>query len=201
MCSMVRVSKFACSPRCGVDCGVARGIARSRLLQSAAVSTVALSVAGFVPAIVANVWTFGLTFVRWPRVSVETHAHMFIGGEDRDKIVLVVINRGSEAVTISGIGVRPEDPSFSGRRDFEYDDLHHPDRLPETLHDPLPVRLEGHGALRWVYGAHQLEEFRNGTNVRGYAKVYRAFRWRSEITLAQRTVAFCRKRESEAAPY
>ena len=148
--------------------------------------TFALSVAGFVLAIIANVWSFGLTLVRWPRVSVETHAHLFRGDEERDKIVLVVINRGSEAVTISNIGLRPEDPSGSGRRDYEYDDLHHPDRLPESTHDPLPVRLEGHGTLRWVYRSHQLEHFRDGTDVRGYAKVYCSFRWRSENT--ERTI-------------
>src|SRR6185503_656437 len=144
-------------------------------------TTFALSVAGFVLAIVANVWAVGLTFVRWPRISVETHAHMLLGG-DQDKIVLVVINRGSEAATVSGIGLRPEEPSEAGRRDYEYDDLHYPDRLPESHHDPLPVRLEGHGALRWVYGPHQLEHFRDGTAVRGYAKVYRSFRrWRSHF--------------------
>ena len=72
-------------------------------------------------------------------------------------------------------------------RDYEYDDLHYPDRLPESHHDPLPVRLEGHGALRWVYGPHQLEHFRDGTAVRGYAKVYRSFRrWRSHFT--ERTI-------------
>ena len=39
-------------------------------------STFALSVAGFVLSIIANVWSFGLTFVRWPRVSVETRSHL-----------------------------------------------------------------------------------------------------------------------------
>lgn len=36
-----------------------------------------LSVAGFVLSIVANVWAFGLTFVRWPRVSVETNRYLY----------------------------------------------------------------------------------------------------------------------------
>jgi hypothetical protein len=148
-------------------------------------STFALSVSGFVLAVVANLWSFGLTFVRWPRVSVETRAYLYAGvGPSQDKIVLTVINRGSEAVTVSDIGLRAEDGSQ--RRDFEYDELHYPDRLPESHHDPLPVRLEGHGALRWIYGPHQLAEFPKGIQVRGYAKVYRSFRWRSEIT--ERTI-------------
>jgi hypothetical protein len=146
-------------------------------------SSSALSVAGFVLAVIANVWTFGLTFIRWPRVSVETHAHMFVGGDDKDKIVLVVLNRGSEAVTIAGVGLRPEDGSVGGGLDYEYDDLHHPERLPVTHHDPLPVRLEGHGALRFVYGSEQLKSFADSTAVRGYAKLYRTFRWpRSQFT-------------------
>jgi hypothetical protein len=42
-------------------------------------------------------------------------------------------------------------------------------------HDPLPLRVEGHGALRWLYGPDQLAEFRTGTEVRGYVKAYRSF--------------------------
>jgi hypothetical protein len=45
-------------------------------------------------------------------------------GPSQDKIVLTVINRGSEAVTASDIGLRAEDGSQ--RRDFEYDELHYP---------------------------------------------------------------------------
>jgi hypothetical protein len=118
-------------------------------------STFALSVAGFVLSIVANVWSFGLTFVRWPRVSVETRSHIVLvpGSPSQDKIVLSVINRGSEAVTISNIGLRAEGGSQA--RDFEYDELHYPDRLPDYHGDPLPVRLEGHGALRWIYKPEQ----------------------------------------------
>jgi hypothetical protein len=141
-------------------------------------------VSGFVLAVIANLWNFGLTFVRWPRVSVETRRYVYGGTEpvdhSQDKIVLTVINRGSEAVTISDIGLRAEDRSQ--RRAFEYDRLHYPDRLPDHG-PPFPVRLEGHGALRWIYGSYQLAEFRKGSQVRGYAKVYRSFRrWRSEIT-------------------
>ena len=141
-------------------------------------SIFALSVAGFVLSIIANVWSFGLTFVRWPRVSVETRSHLYAvtGGPNRDKIELTVINRGSEAVTISNIGLRPVDPSHMPR-DYARDEADYPDRLPESHHDPLPLRVEGRGALRWVYGPHQLAEFRSGTDVRGYAKAYRSFRW------------------------
>jgi hypothetical protein len=132
-------------------------------------STFALSVAGFVLAIIANLWTFALTWVRWPRVSVETRAYLYVGTvpiEPKDKFFLTVINRGTEAITISDIGVRAEDNSQ--RRDFEYDHLHCPNRLPEG--SELPVRVEGHGALRWIYGPPQLAEFPPRTKVRGYAR-------------------------------
>lgn len=98
-----------------------------------------------------------------------------------------MINRGSEAVTISNIGLRAEDRAQ--RRDFEYDAIHDPERLPESRSGPLllPVRLEGHGALRWIYGPQQLAEFRRGIEVRGYANIYRSFRWRSSA-LSERTI-------------
>jgi hypothetical protein len=97
---------------------------------------------------------------------------------------LTVINRGSEAVTISNIGIRADDNSR--RRDFEYDHIHYPERLPEGTEDPFPFRVEGHGALRWIYGPSQLAEFPTRTPVRGYVKVYRSFKWRREIT--ERTI-------------
>jgi len=142
------------------------------------VSTFALSVLGLVLAVVANLWNFGTFVVRWPRVSVETRTHLVVvpGGPNRDKIELNVINRGSEAVTISSIGLQPVDPSYMPR-DYARDDAEYPDRLPESHHDSLPLRVEGHGALRWFYGPQQLAEFRSGTDVRGYAKAYRSFRW------------------------
>lgn len=110
-------------------------------------STFALSMAGFVLSIVANLWTFGLTFVRWPCVSVETRAYLCMvgaGEPSQDKIVLTVINRGSEAVTIGNLGLRAADGSLVG--DFEYDELHYPDRS-DSHRDPLLLRMEGHGAF------------------------------------------------------
>jgi hypothetical protein len=153
------------------------------------VSTFALSVAGFVLAVIANLWNFGLTSIRWPRVSVETRSHLYVtAGPPKDKIELTVINRGSEAVTISNIGLRAVDDGQA--RDYARDDADYPDRLPESHHDPLPLRIEGHGALRWVYGPHQLAEFREGIEVKGYAKAYRSFRWpwTSSGDLSERTI-------------
>jgi hypothetical protein len=105
----------------------------------------ALGIAGFVLSVIANLWTFGLTLVRWPRVSVESRSYQYVTPGGRDpadprprKVVLTVINRGSEAVTIGNIGLRAEDNS--GRRDFEYDYIHYPERLPEGTEDPFPVR-------------------------------------------------------------
>lgn len=56
--------------------------------------------------------------------------------------------------------------------------------------DPLPLRVEGHGALRWLYGPDPLAEFRTGTEVRGYVKAYRSFRWPwlRATALSERTI-------------
>jgi len=137
-----------------------------------------MSTIALVLSIIATVWSFGLTFVRLPRVSVETRSHLVVvpGGPNRDKIELTVINRGSEAVTISNIGLQPVDLSYMPR-DYARDEASYPDRLPVSHHDPLPLRVEGRGVLRWVYGPQQLAEFRSGIDVRGYVKTYRSVRW------------------------
>lgn len=147
-------------------------------------STFALSVAGFVVLIIANMWAFAMVFVRWPRVSVETKRHLYTG-HTQAKIVLTVINRGAEAVTISNIGLRREDGG--GARDFEYDLLHDPLKLPDSNNDPLPVRIEGHGALRWMYGPQLLSDHR-GIDVRGYAKVYTWYRWPWRKDFTEKTI-------------
>jgi hypothetical protein len=104
--------------------------------------------------------------------------------KSQNKIVLTVISRGSEAVTVSDVGLLAEEGQGGQWRGFEYDDLHQPHLVPSG--ERLPVRLEGHGALRWIYGPQQLAEFQRSIKVRGYAKVYKSFRWRSEHT--ERTI-------------
>jgi hypothetical protein len=154
-------------------------------------STFALSVIGVVLAVVANLWNVGTFVVRWPRVSVEIQHHLYVvpaGAPSKDKIDLTVINRGAEAVTISSIGLRATDGSFA--RDFQRDHAEYPEQVPDSSNDPLPLRIEGHGALRWTYGPKQLAEFRSGTAVNGYAKFYKSFRWpwqKKDITEKART--------------
>jgi hypothetical protein len=140
--------------------------------------TFALSVTGVVLAVIANVWNIATFFVRVPRVSVETQYHLYVvpaGAPRKDKIDLTVINRGAEARSISSIGLRATDGSFT--RDFQRDHADYPDQVPNSHNDPLPLRIEGHSALRWTYGPKQLAEFRSGTTVEGYAKYYKSFRW------------------------
>ena len=155
-------------------------------------STFTLSVIGLVLAIIANGWNVVVTFVRWPHVAVETQKHLYSaspGEPSRNKIVLTVINRGAEAVTISSIGLRADDGSFA--RDFQRDDAEYPDQLPESRNESLPLRVEGHGARTWTYGPKQLAEFRPGT-VTGYVKVYESFPWfpwpRRRRQLTDRTI-------------
>ncbi|KHO21815.1 hypothetical protein [Mycolicibacterium setense] len=139
-------------------------------------STFTLSVLGVVLAVIANVWNFALTFVRWPRVAVETRTHMVVvvGGQNRDRIELTVINRGAEAVTVSNIGLRPMDPSLMPC-DYALDEVLNPKRLPQG--EQLPIRVEGHGAVKWTYTREQFVGIRQDTKVTGYAMTYRSFRW------------------------
>lgn len=59
------------------------------------VSTFALSVIGLVLAVVANLWNIGLTFVRSPRLAVETRTHivLVLGGRNRHRIEVTVMDR------------------------------------------------------------------------------------------------------------
>jgi hypothetical protein len=152
-----------------------------------------MTVAGFVVTVIATVWSFAWVFVRLPRVAVETRRHIRVvpGAERADRIELTVINRGSEAVTISNIGLRADNKSFA--RDYARDQIDYPDQRPDcTFADDdarLPLRVEGHGALRWIYMPHHLAEFPKG-DVRGYAMAYRFFRWPwlSDEALTERTI-------------
>lgn len=152
-------------------------------------STFTLSVLGLVLAVIANLWNFGLALVRWPRIAVETRTHIVLvpGGTNRHRFELTVINRGSEAATISNIGLQPEDPSRNGPN-YAHDEVHQPDYLPEG--EPLPVRIEGHGVLRWTYTLEQVSALPTGTVVRGYANTYKSFRWPwlKRDALTERTV-------------
>lgn len=153
-------------------------------------STFSLSVAAFVLAVVANVWNFVLVYVRWPRVSVEMRAYVYAGfgnaartepAPSQGRMVVTVINRGSEAVTVCDVGLEPQGGG-GPKLGYETDEMHDRTLLPTTNHEPLPLRLEGRGALRWIYGPEQLRHVRDGTTMIAYAKVYRAFRFRKAIT-------------------
>ena len=102
-------------------------------------------------------------------------------------IELAVINRGSEAVTISSIGLRPV---YSSRMPLDYAryQVDYPDRLPEG--DPLPLRVKGHSVMRWIYGPNLLVGLPKDTKITGYAKAYRSFRWPwlSDEDLTERTI-------------
>src|ERR1700757_1912494 len=68
----------------------------------------------FALSLVALVWNFVVTYVRWPRIDVLLHPvsvlHVQRDGEDyvTESLGVIVINNGAEAASIANVGVRAE---------------------------------------------------------------------------------------------
>jgi hypothetical protein len=156
-----------------------------------------LGIAGFVLSIVALLWNVGMTWVRWPRVSVVIRQTVTIGvqavggglTDTTDLIRLVVINRGSEAMTIGSVGLIAPD----GSRSLDYESLEKQGQ-PLPKGDPLPARIEGHGCLVWEFDESMLTAFPNSARIDGYADRFTPFRkwpkrWRSSTKRTRTVVA------------
>ncbi|MFC7447651.1 hypothetical protein [Rhodococcus daqingensis] len=136
-----------------------------------------LAIAGFVLSVVALVWNFALTWVRWPRIGVELRKGVTIrAGEDgqgtiEDTCRLLVINQGAEAVTIGNVGLIMTENGIVS----DYENLQERGKpLPEG--PELPARIEGHGYLAWKYDESLLTLFPYQSKVFGYADRYKTFR-------------------------
>jgi hypothetical protein len=133
-----------------------------------------------------------LAWLRWPRIVVEVAARhdgeSCDAASDRrvthsagDVFILMVINNGSEPVTVKSIGL-----TRRGRAAHRLDYLHTwrgpaTDRLPiaHGAGDELtmPVRIAGHGAHVFEYTHSALQDMPLGVHYHGYAQRYLAFRW------------------------
>jgi hypothetical protein len=134
-----------------------------------------VAVAGFVLSIVALLWNLVLTFMRWPRVSVQMNQGVEVGAPgtpSRTTVRLVVVNHGAEPVMIRNLGIRSPDRSIT--LDYEGSAQYKPDRVPTG--QELPARVDGHGVAVWTYSNEQLADFPRGTKMIGYAYRYRSFR-------------------------
>jgi hypothetical protein len=139
----------------------------------------ALGVLGFGLSIVALIWTFALTWVRAPRITVEIHParDVVVGREvsSRESFRLIVVNRGADPITIRNVGLKsPQTPE----KPLDYEtDLRCGQRVPEPKDQSLPARIEGRGVLIWTYDEDLLSRYPIGTSVIGYADRYKAIQW------------------------
>jgi hypothetical protein len=147
-----------------------------------------IAVAAFVLSVLALVWNLGLTWVRWPRVGVDVRLEELTTWRD-DVVVdydvrvrVIVVNRGSEAITVRNIGlvdVGPGDPEGEGRvlADVNYVGLSRVGH-PVPAGNELPARLDGRDCLVWVYSPDLLLSYRRyGSEVKAYAEIYRSVWW------------------------
>ncbi|GAC00524.1 hypothetical protein GONAM_16_00230 [Gordonia namibiensis NBRC 108229] len=171
-----------------------------------------MDIAALVVSIFAVVLTVALFLVRLPRVVVEhtrdaqpgtpapegtivepdgsyldshgnTHSTL---SEQRFRVV--VVNHGSEAITVRSIGIVDEHGKAlkdeSGAILLDYEESQNRGYLRRVgggavltgdfpLGPELPARVDGHGCVVWRYPTEQLEPIR-GKQARAYAVVYRS---------------------------
>ena len=128
------------------------------------------------------IWKFIETYIRWPRVGVVMRQYVItylaptslsdeeaakLGGElppapvikrIEDRLYLIVVNKGAEAMTIANVGVRSKDGS--GKIDVQA----WRDKGWQIAGPEFPARVEGHGALQWTIEPDLSVEFRTGRN-------------------------------------
>jgi len=142
------------------------------------------------------VWKFIETYIRWPRIGVVMRQHITIHvgspqgtGHSEDRLDLVVVNKGAEAVTIANVGVRSEDSSR------KIDVQNRRDNGQQIEGPEFPVRVEGHGASLWTIGSDLTKDFPRGTQMVGYAQRYKSFRkypkrWRNPLKLYETPISY-----------
>jgi hypothetical protein len=159
------------------------------------------------------IWKFIETYIRWPRVGVVMRQYVItylgptslsdkeaqelgrqlppapVKKRTEDRLYLIVVNKGAEAMTIGNVGVRSEDGS--GRIDVQ----ERRDKGRQIAGPEFPMRVEGHGALQWIIEPELTAEFPRGTMMLGYAYRFRSFRkyptrWRNPLKLYETPIAY-----------
>lgn len=137
-----------------------------------------LTIAAFILSILSLLGTLWLTWVRWPRVTVEIDkpARFVIDTDPElatDPIRVIVVNHGSEALTIRNIGLRQGPNADYELTGFNVEQFIQ-DGLPLPAGAELPVRLEGNGCLVWVFDKRRLTPSRRDFELVAYAERYGA---------------------------
>ncbi len=108
-----------------------------------------------------------------------------------EKLDVIVVNKGAEAMTIANVGIRSED------RSRNIDVQQRRDEGQQIEGPEFPVRVDAHGALRWTIGHELVKEFPKGTEMVGYAYRYRSFRkhpkrWRNPLKLYETPITYAK---------
>ena len=147
-----------------------------------------LSSAAFCISMTALLSNLGLLWLKWPRIIVE------VAVRSGNNVVLTVVNNGSEAVTIKSVGLTS--PAGVGGHQLDYLDTWHTSQTPSLprahgAQQPLvmPARVDGHASAVFEYGCDALAQLPPGRAYRGYAKRYRAWRWRPNHPLLHETLS------------
>lgn len=137
-------------------------------------------VAAFVLSVLSLTFTLLLTWLRWPRIAVESQQTVIVAEpKGNDVVRLTVVNRGAEATTIRNIGLTSEGGSLKlDYQELETIRLAGLDDAPQPKGQELPCRIEGHGCLVWVYTEEMLARiFVAGNLIDAYADRYTLFRF------------------------
>lgn len=147
-----------------------------------------MSVAALALSIVALVWGFALTWLKWPRIAVVIRQSAIIGapvvsvgsagpangappvvatGTAADELTFIVLNQGAEASTVVNIGIRSKDRTINLDYENNRDVFDGPD---------LPARVESHGCLVWKIEEPKLTPMPFGTEMFGYVQRYKPIR-------------------------
>jgi hypothetical protein len=145
-----------------------------------------LGVLGFALSVVALLWNLALTIVRAPRIRVEidpkrdVNIHVGEAPSSPEAFRVIVVNRGSEPITIKNIGLRsPQRPELP----LDYETyLRNSLPVPDPTDQSLPARIEGRDCLVWTYGEDMLGRYGIGTLVIAYADRYKFIRIRGPWT-------------------
>lgn len=147
-----------------------------------------LSSAAFCISMTALLSNLGVLWLKWPRIIVE------VAVRSGNSVVLTVVNNGSEAVTIKSVGLTS--PVGVDGHQLDYLDTWHTSQTPSLprahgAQQPLvmPARVDGHASAVFEYGCDALAQLPPGRTYRGYAKRYRAWRWRPNHPLLHETLS------------
>ena len=129
-----------------------------------------------------------LVWLRWPRTTVDITGRtscIITSGADGgtfDQIVVAVVNRGAEAVTIRSIGLAVAKMPDGSKLDtpnvmWDYEAAGTMTKSSVPAGPDMPARIEAHGVQIWKFSNEMLGMFPGGSEVIAYADRYKAFRF------------------------